>query len=54
MANRRRNFAILAAVFGLLILSALIIVPGSPQEKKTRLGLDLAVRALRVVGAPGG
>jgi len=32
---------ILAAVLGLLVLALLLIIPGSPAEKKTRLGLDL-------------
>ncbi|HKP92088.1 MAG TPA: hypothetical protein VJT75_19115, partial [Thermoleophilaceae bacterium] len=41
MTSRRRNLAILAAVLGLLVLAALLIIPGSPAEKKTRLGLDL-------------
>jgi SecD/SecF fusion protein len=41
MTSRRRNFTILAIVAGLLALALLLIVPGSPQEKKTRLGLDL-------------
>jgi len=41
MANRRRNLTILAIVFGLLTLAMLEIVPGSPLERKTRLGLDL-------------
>jgi SecD/SecF fusion protein len=41
VTSRRRNLAILAAVLGLLVLAALLIIPGSPTEKKTRLGLDL-------------
>jgi SecD/SecF fusion protein len=41
VTSRRRNLAILAAVAGLLVLAALLIIPGSPLEKKTRLGLDL-------------
>jgi SecD/SecF fusion protein len=41
VTSRRRNLAILAAVLGLLVLAALLIIPGSPAEKKTRLGLDL-------------
>ena len=41
MTSRRRNLAILAAVAGLLVLAALLVIPGSPLEKKTRLGLDL-------------
>jgi SecD/SecF fusion protein len=41
VTSRRRNLAILAAVAGLLVLAALLVIPGSPLEKKTRLGLDL-------------
>ncbi len=41
MTSRRRNLAILAAVAGLLVLAVLLVIPGSPLEKKTRLGLDL-------------
>ena len=41
MTSRRRNLAILALVLGLLVLAVLLIIPGSPAEKKTRLGLDL-------------
>ena len=41
MTSRRRNLAILALVLGLLVLAILMIVPGSPGERKTRLGLDL-------------
>ncbi|WDT92845.1 protein translocase subunit SecD [Thermoleophilum album] len=41
MTSRRRNSAILALVAALLVLSALVIVPGSPLHKPTRLGLDL-------------
>jgi SecD/SecF fusion protein len=41
MTARRRNLAILAAVALLLALSLLVIVPGSPLSKQTRLGLDL-------------
>ena len=41
MTSRRRNSAILALVAALLVLSALVIVPGSPLHKSTRLGLDL-------------
>ena len=41
MTSRRRNLTILAIVAGLVALGLLLIVPGSPQEKKTRLGLDL-------------
>jgi SecD/SecF fusion protein len=41
VTSRRRNLAILAAVLGLLVLAALLIIPGSPAQKKTRLGLDL-------------
>ena len=41
MTSRRRNLSILAIVAALVALSVMLIVPGSPQEKKTRLGLDL-------------
>src|SRR5881398_2639001 len=38
---RQRNSLILLVVVGLLVLAALLIVPGSPLSKPTRLGLDL-------------
>src|SRR3954462_13550385 len=38
---RQRNGLILLAVAGLLVLAALVIIPGSPLSKQTRLGLDL-------------
>ena len=43
MTDRRRNTFVLLIVFGLLILSLLVIVgiPGVVAAKKTRLGLDL-------------
>src|ERR687891_2171646 len=41
MTSRKRNLAILGLVFGLMVLAVLLILPGSPMEKKTRLGLDL-------------
>ena len=41
MTSRNRNLGILALVAGLLVLAGLLIVPGSPFSKKTRLGLDL-------------
>src|SRR3954451_7388688 len=41
MTDRRRNMIVLAIVAFLLVLSALIIIPGSPLTKKTQLGLDL-------------
>ena len=41
MTNRRRNVFVLSLVTALVILSALIIVPGAPFSKKTQLGLDL-------------
>ena len=41
MTNRQRNGLILLAVGALLALAALVIVPGSPLSKQTRLGLDL-------------
>src|SRR3954453_10204862 len=41
MTAARRNSLIILLVVGLLIVSLLVIVPGSPLSKKTRLGLDL-------------
>src|SRR4051794_16158165 len=41
MTNRRRNLFIIALVGAMLVISALIIVPGAPFSKKTQLGLDL-------------
>src|SRR3954471_4170938 len=41
MTAARRNLFIILLVVGLLIVSLLIIVPGSPLSKPTRLGLDL-------------
>ena len=41
MTSRTRNFAILGVVLVLLVLSLLVIVPGSPLSKDTKLGLDL-------------
>jgi SecD/SecF fusion protein len=41
MTDRRRNAFVLMLVAGLLVLSALLIIPGSPLSKKTQLGLDL-------------
>src|ERR687894_1512134 len=41
MTAARRNFLIILLVIGLLVASLLIIVPGSPISKPTRLGLDL-------------
>ena len=41
MTAVRRNLLIILLVVGLLIVSLLIIVPGSPISKPTRLGLDL-------------
>src|SRR5215208_3427582 len=41
MTDRRRNLIVLAIVGLLLVLSAAIILPGTPLEKKTQLGLDL-------------
>jgi SecD/SecF fusion protein len=41
LTNRQRNGLILLLVAGLLVLAALIIVPGTPLSKQTRLGLDL-------------
>ncbi|MFL5866697.1 MAG: protein translocase subunit SecD, partial [Thermoleophilaceae bacterium] len=41
MTSRNRNLGILALVAFLLVLAGLLIVPGTPLSKKTRLGLDL-------------
>src|SRR5215213_400401 len=41
MTSRTRNFTILGIVAGLLVLALLVIVPGSPLSKDTKLGLDL-------------
>jgi SecD/SecF fusion protein len=41
MTDRRRNILILGLVALLLILSLLVIIPGSPLSKPTRQGLDL-------------
>src|SRR4051794_25053557 len=38
---RQRNGLILLVVVALLALAALVIIPGSPLSKQTRLGLDL-------------
>ncbi len=41
MTNRTRNLAIIALVAALAGLALMVIIPGSPLSKKTRLGLDL-------------
>jgi SecD/SecF fusion protein len=41
MTNRTRNLSILGVVALLLVLAGLVIVPGSPLSKETKLGLDL-------------
>ncbi len=41
MTSRARNLAILGVVVVLLVLSLLVIVPGTPLSKDTKLGLDL-------------
>src|SRR3954449_169173 len=41
MTNRRRNVFVLALVSALLLLAALVLIPGAPLSKKTQLGLDL-------------
>ncbi len=41
MTSRVRNLVILGVVVVLLILSLLVIIPGSPLSKDTKLGLDL-------------
>jgi SecD/SecF fusion protein len=41
MNATRRNFLIILLVVGMMIASLLVIIPGSPISKPTRLGLDL-------------
>src|SRR3954464_5504001 len=41
MTSRTRNFAILGIVAFLLVLAGMVIVPGTPPSKDTKLGLDL-------------
>jgi SecD/SecF fusion protein len=41
MTSRTRNLTILGIVAGLLVLALLVIVPGTPLSKQTKLGLDL-------------
>ncbi|MFN8176200.1 MAG: protein translocase subunit SecD [Solirubrobacteraceae bacterium] len=41
MSPRSRNGLVLLFVAGLLVLSLMVILPGSPAQKTTRLGLDL-------------
>ena len=41
MTSRTRNFTILGIVAFLMVLALLVIVPGSPLSKDTKLGLDL-------------
>jgi SecD/SecF fusion protein len=41
LTSRNRNFAILGVVALALVLALLIVIPGSPLSKQTRLGLDL-------------
>ena len=41
MSLRQRNSIILLVVGALLVLALLVIIPGSPLSKQTRLGLDL-------------
>src|SRR3954452_12261408 len=41
MTSRTRNFTILGIVAGLLVLALLVILPGTPLSKDTKLGLDL-------------
>jgi SecD/SecF fusion protein len=39
--TRKRNFIVLGLVAAVLVLAALVIVPGTPLSQQTRLGLDL-------------
>lgn len=41
MTDRRRNFVVIVAVLGLLTAALMMIIPGAPLSKETRLGLDL-------------
>jgi SecD/SecF fusion protein len=41
VTDRRRNLAIVLGVLALLAVALLVIVPGSPLSKPTKLGLDL-------------
>ena len=41
MTSRTRNLSILGVVVALLVLALLVILPGSPLSKDTKLGLDL-------------
>jgi SecD/SecF fusion protein len=41
MTSRTRNLTILGIVAGLLVLALLVIMPGTPLSKDTKLGLDL-------------
>ena len=41
MTNRTRNLSILGIVVALLVGAVLVILPGTPLSKETRLGLDL-------------
>ena len=41
MTSRTRNLTILGVVAALLVLALLVILPGSPLSKDTKLGLDL-------------
>jgi SecD/SecF fusion protein len=41
MTSRTRNLSILGLVAGLLVLALLVILPGTPLSKDTKLGLDL-------------
>src|SRR5215212_99552 len=41
MTSRTRNLSILGVVAGLLVLALLVIMPGTPLSKETKLGLDL-------------
>src|SRR3954463_11637047 len=41
MSARRRNILILGLVLVALVLALLVVIPGSPLSKQTRLGLDL-------------
>ena len=41
MSTKKRNLLILGLVLAVLAMALLVIIPGSPLSKPTRLGLDL-------------
>jgi SecD/SecF fusion protein len=41
VTDRRRNFIVIVALLGVLTAALMLIIPGTPLSKETRLGLDL-------------